>query len=128
MGYSAKAKLVYGIKVSESDLEITSSKRGCSHEEENSRFCPQCGRPMFIETVRTAEFSSASKIEAHYSDGESSERVLGIKIGEETDGIRAVPEFDPVDLSRRVIEACQQNGLRLPKAPMSLHLILRHGY
>jgi len=83
---------------------------------------------MFIETVRTVEFSSASKIDAHYSDPESRERVLGIEVGKETDSIQAIPDFNPADLSRRVIEACQQNEVVLPQTPMSLHLILRHSY
>ena len=127
MGYSATACVVYGVRLSTSDLLLPSLARGCRHPETAGKFCPECGKPMFVESEKPVEFSSASGVEIFYSDNESSDRVVGVFLMD-SKGIEAVPAFDAVGLNAKIFEACRKQGLEVGFERAKLHLILRHSY
>lgn len=52
MGYSVYSYVVFGIKTPRSNIKQSVKVRSCNHNvTEDMNFCPQCGKPVFVEQV-----------------------------------------------------------------------------
>lgn len=47
MGYSATSHTVIGIQIEKNDLYEETETRGCKHPVSKSKFCPECGQPVW---------------------------------------------------------------------------------
>jgi hypothetical protein len=47
MGYSADCYVVIGVAIKHDDFINETKVRGCSHPEQDAKFCPECGEPMW---------------------------------------------------------------------------------
>lgn len=52
MGYNAYLKLVVGYKIPGAQATKLADVRACSHTESQSKFCPECGKPMWVKEKR----------------------------------------------------------------------------
>lgn len=130
MGYSASAYLVYGFKCSKQDLQTTVQVRGCKHPQTSGKFCPECGKPMFVEKTHTIDLDEGYKNEKNLamysSDYESHERVIGFVLGY-TDSISEVSIPTP-DMKKALLDFIQEHELDYSEMHLAVKLILHHSY
>ena len=55
MGVSGYAHLIVGLKINNIDLLENKPVRCCSHPEHDSKFCPECGKPMWKDNLEPFE-------------------------------------------------------------------------
>lgn len=130
MGYSASAYLVYGFQCSKSDLETVKQVRGCKHPEANSKFCPECGKPMFVEKTTSIDmdygYKNEKNLALYSSDYESRERVIGFVLGY-TDSINEVSMPTP-EMKKALLDFIQKHDLDYSELHLGIKLILHHSY
>lgn len=49
MGYDASASMAIGVRKLASDFKKQVKVRGCKHDETKAKFCPECGKPMWVD-------------------------------------------------------------------------------
>jgi hypothetical protein len=130
MGYSSSAYLVYGFKCSKGDLETVTQVRACQHPEAESKFCPECGKPMFLTKTTSIDLDYGDKNERNLalycSDYESSERVVGFVIGH-TKSINEVDMPTP-EMKKALLDFIQKHDLDYSELHLGIKLILHHSY
>lgn len=56
MGYSAHAKLVYGVESTENEISHETKVRSCEHSIDlTAKFCPECGKPVYKSVIMHPE-------------------------------------------------------------------------
>jgi hypothetical protein len=130
MGYSASAYLVYGFKCSKSDLQTVKQVRGCNHPQTGGKFCPECGKPMFVEKTETIDldygYENEKNLALYSSDYESYERVVGFVLGY-TDSISEVSMPTP-EMKKALLDFIQEHNLDYNEMHLAVKLILHHSY
>lgn len=78
MSYSAYSYVVYGVKVPRFSIKQSVKIRGCHHEIEDSmKFCPECGKPSYIEKKQDIlDSMEDKKLSYFYSDYEGKDDVV----------------------------------------------------
>ena len=82
MGYSASTVVIVGVYVDKTLYEKKSKVRGCKHKESSSRFCPECGKPIWVEKVEEVDFddivtkSGDEELTFTYCEAESSREAI----------------------------------------------------
>ena len=82
MSVDYTAYTIIGVKVPKSRLYEKKNVRNCSHPQSDSKFCPECGKPMWQETEKPirnfdAEDEKYNGLDVIYEDYESPERYIG---------------------------------------------------
>lgn len=109
MGWDPHAKVVFGVQTTLDKLQTTVEVRGCRHPQTASKFCAECGKPMFVARTGTIELDQGD-VRIYHADADHRDRVVGVQLAD-TEDIAAVPSFDPVDLAQRIVGACAAQGL-----------------
>lgn len=56
MGYSAHAKLVYGVESTENEISHETKVRSCEHSIDlTAKFCQECGKPVYKSVIMHPE-------------------------------------------------------------------------
>ncbi len=56
MGYDATAQTIIGVKINEKHLYENKPVRCCQHPEKDSKFCSECGKPMWKDCQVRKDF------------------------------------------------------------------------
>lgn len=149
MGYSAYAKVAYGLVIDLTELSLLQKqkKRGCSHslESKNAKFCSECGKPAWVEAPSSI-LEDIETISQNYSlnsldknvefsyfkpDAEKDEGILGFRLIERY-SYRA-PTFSPIiqpteDMTEFLIKICTQYGIPFKEDDFNTYSYLYESY
>lgn len=129
MGYSVNAYVVYGVKRELSELRPVVRSRGCNHPETKSKFCAECGNPMWQmeeEELDLSWESSSDTLGIFSSDGESSQQVVGFllnNIGEYDNGIEEI-EMATDEQTQEILHYFHNKGLPVGNDEITHYVIL----
>lgn len=134
MSVSYTAYVVYGGTFAEADLKDITKVRACTHAELNTKFCPECGKPMWVEV------EEGMRVEEAYREGSfgyiakmydsQTDLVVGIilaKVRDNYGGNESWSTFEEVGnkVKGQLKQACIDLGLDMPNP--RLHLVMYAG-
>jgi hypothetical protein len=127
MGYSVYVNLVYGVQLDKSALEVVNVERGCSHDlpDTPAKFCPECGKPAFIEVRK--KILIPSTLDDFKRDYDDDSFILGMSLGsidtyhDKPNTVREVTEEEKLELK----DFLDAYGI---KQTPKVWLVLRHSY
>lgn len=141
MGYSVYNHMVYGVVLQIGQLFKKSRVRSCGHQvDATSKYCPECGKPMYKEEevplIRSFEKKSLSYYYTHSGSNENKEEycVLGFDVGVKCGGspdILTLPPFDDKALEwmrQEILDFANKNGISVNFADISFHAVMHHSY
>lgn len=105
------ALAIIGIRLTESDFKKTHRERGCEHANSEGNFCPDCGKPTWInkrESIDDVAISLGADIVRPIAKGKKV--ILGKIIGIAGDGTtttRVCDSFDAEDIKMRLREVLE---------------------
>lgn len=129
MGYSVSAYVVFGVKRDMDELQQMVRVRGCEHPETKGKFCPECGKPMFIEEEAELGLdweSSSRKLGIFSSQYESSEQIVGFilnNVDMYDNGAQRIGAIRD-DMEEQIVEWFQSKGLPLDEDEIDHYVIL----
>src|SRR5574343_38638 len=78
---STTAHIVFGVYVPSEKFNIMLRKRGCIHKTRDFPFCPECGKPMWVEEINDEFDSFNTDVISYFYPSVSSEYIiLGFEI------------------------------------------------
>jgi hypothetical protein len=134
MGYSAYSYAVFGVKTDISSVNQTNQKRSCNHDvKPNMKFCPECGKPTFVEkTVFLLDSMEDKKLSYFYSDPESKDNiVLGFRLAATSYNTNCtpieIPNPTPV-MIEEIMQFCKENNLPFKEKDCKMYVMTYHSY
>lgn len=139
MGYSAYSYVVYGIRVKHSDLTFEEVERGCSHPETKSKFCGECGKPMFVHTEYSLipaleEQQHQGMLSIYYSDHErftrpNHEAILGYCLGRtsyerDCSIVRNISD----EMTKNIFDFCKEHRIACDTKDLHTFVMTYHSY
>jgi hypothetical protein len=129
MGYSVNAYVVYGVKCDVDELRPMVRVRGCKHPEAKSKFCPECGQPMFIMEEAELDLgweSDSNTLGIFSSHEESQQQVVGFilnNIGIYDNGVEEIGDATD-EMEEQIVDWFQNRGMSIDKDEITHYVIL----
>lgn len=135
MGYSAYSYTVYGKIVNKSDITELYQVRGCKHNvDTSSKFCPECGKPMFkIEEREKGLFDEDNKpgtIGKYYSDYASDTFIVGFCLAHTSYNSDVFMPVQPVTdkMKQDLIDFFTENEIEYQESDFKVYTYTYHSY
>lgn len=139
MGYSAYSYVIYGIEVKRSDLTSDGVKRGCSHPETSSKFCGECGKPMFVHVEKSlipalVDQQDSKNLSLYYPDHEAFTRpnekaILGYCLGRTSyDHDTSVIGNITPEMTKEIFNFCKENHIACDTKDLHTFVMTYHSY
>lgn len=137
MGLDVYSNVVYGKVIPKEVLTQRQRVRGCNHEvDESKKFCPECGKPVWIETEDfMLDSQEDNGLSYFYSDPENQTSVIvGFRLGR-TDSHRSGGscEFFKVksitsQMTQELIAFFSQRGIITTNKDFAMHVFQYYSY
>lgn len=132
MSYDAYSYAVFGIKTSRKNMKKNIKVRACRHTiADGMKFCPECGKPAFIEEEDDILESMKDKgLSYFYSDyNRDTEVVLGFCVGSTSYGKDTVECKPPTPgMAAEILEFCKVNNLPYTEKNLKMYVMTYHSY
>lgn len=134
MGYSASSYAVFGIKTARSNMKQSVKVRACRHTiAEGMKFCPECGKPAFVEQEEDILESMKDKgLTYFYADyNRNNDVVLGFCVGrtsysDENEPVECKPTTP--GMAAEILEFCKVHNLPYTEKHIKMYVLTSHSY
>lgn len=134
MGYRAYSNTLFGVKVARSNMKQKVKVRACRHKvADGMKFCPECGKPAFIEEEDDVLESMKDKgLSYYYSDyNRDNDIVLGFCVGRTSysDNTEAVECKPPTpSMAAEILAFCKEHNLPYTEKHIKMYVLTNHSY